>query len=57
MGNEWPAGIRDGRVIVECQWWAACQREATKVRDHPVLGAVPICRYCQDTLERMGGDG
>lgn len=42
-----------------CAWFALCARRATATRDHPVLGAVPICRQCDAKVEWLeaGGSG
>jgi len=34
-----------------CQWFALCDREATHIRRHPVLGNVPICPRCAARVE------
>ena len=36
-----------------CEWFALCDREATRYRDHPVLGQVPICDQCDDRVDRL----
>jgi len=36
-----------------CQWFARCTRIATRTRQHPILGAVPICRQCDQNIEAM----
>ena len=32
-----------GSVNGECRWFAHCDQQATAVREHPILGAVPVC--------------
>jgi len=36
-----------------CQWWALCDREAVGTRQHPILGAVPICLRCWEKVEAL----
>jgi hypothetical protein len=31
---------------VACHWFLACANQAAELRDHPVLGNVPICAHC-----------
>jgi hypothetical protein len=38
-------------MIVICQWFAACTREAHAVVTHPVLGYVPTCQACAEKLD------
>lgn len=38
-------------VLVVCQWFARCTREAAGVVEHPVLGHVPCCQECADSLD------
>lgn len=38
---------------VACAWFAKCDHPANGLRDHPVLGQVPICQRCDDRVERM----
>jgi len=47
-----------GRKIAEkqvkaggCQWFLLCKNKAVKTRDHVILGAVPICKRCDDKIE------
>jgi hypothetical protein len=35
-------------VAVPCQWFARCDRNATTITPHPVLGDVPTCQRCAD---------
>jgi hypothetical protein len=41
--------IKDG-----CRWFLLCKNKATKTRPHPILGAVPICKRCDDKVARLG---
>lgn len=36
-----------------CHWFAKCPNPANGLRDHPVLGDVPICQRCDDKIEAM----
>ncbi|MUL61167.1 MULTISPECIES: hypothetical protein [unclassified Mycolicibacterium] len=36
-----------------CMWWARCVRPANTLKDHPVLGQVPICKPCAEKLDRL----
>lgn len=38
-----------------CQWWATCTNDAALERDHPILGAVPICYDCNDRCDKLEG--
>ena len=40
---------------VPCQWFLKCLNPANGLRDHPVLGPVPICQRCDNRVERLGG--
>lgn len=40
---------------VNCAWFLLCKRAATTVREHPVLGAVPICAACDAKVARLDG--
>lgn len=44
---------QDGNVW-GCQWYALCDNPANGLRDHPVIGDVPICQRCDDKTERLG---
>jgi hypothetical protein len=39
----------ENRVI--CSWFALCDRPATDVVQHPVLGGVPVCARCKRRVE------
>ena len=41
--------LTDGRATA-CNYFALCSNEATGVVEHPVLGYVPTCRRCADTV-------
>ena len=43
----------EARIDQLCQWFALCVREAVTTRPHPVLGDVPICKECNDKIERL----
>jgi hypothetical protein len=43
-----------GSQEVPCEWLALCENPANGLRDHPVLGEVPICQRCDDKVERLG---
>lgn len=36
-----------------CKWFLMCENEATGVRNHPVLGDVPICDRCQSLINHL----
>lgn len=36
-----------------CHWFAKCPNPANGLRDHPILGQVPICQRCDDRVEAM----
>lgn len=40
-----------------CGWFAHCFNDATTTREHPVLGAVPICDRCDGMVERFSDRG
>ena len=42
--------LADGQL---CEWFALCVREAVTTRPHPVLGDVPICKECNDKMDRL----
>ena len=35
----------------ECHWFGGCSRPAMLLREHGILGHVPICEGCNDMLE------
>lgn len=35
----------------KCEWFARCEREATHLVRHGVLGEVPTCERCVDKLD------
>lgn len=41
------------KLPVKCAWFAKCDRPANGLRDHPVLGQVPLCKTCDEWCERM----
>lgn len=46
----------DGSVdiaLVECSWFAKCDRVAYGVEPHPVLGLVPICPPCAAKVAKL----
>jgi hypothetical protein len=44
---------RYGYGYALCEWFAKCTNPANGLRDHPVLGQVPICQRCDDKIERL----
>lgn len=38
-----------------CQWFLLCKNRATMTRPHPLLGNVPICKRCNDKMDKIGG--
>ena len=48
-GNEPPE-------MAACVWFACCPNPANGLRDHPILGDVPICQRCDDRVEKMSTD-
>lgn len=36
-----------------CMWFALCDNDANGLRDAGPLGAVPICKRCDDKVERL----
>lgn len=36
-----------------CEWFALCTNHCTKMREHPVLGRVPICERCDKKVEEL----
>lgn len=47
--------LDDGGNVIEvgCAWFALCDNAATRVREHPVLGSVPICARCDDKVDAL----
>jgi len=41
------------RSCLPCQWFAACTHNAVTERLHPILGAVPICKRCDEKVGRI----
>lgn len=37
----------------ECKWFLMCRNKATTTRKHPILGDVPICKRCNDKMDRI----
>lgn len=37
----------------QCEWFALCDHEADRFRDHPIVGRVRICERCSDLLNGM----
>lgn len=40
------------KLLGQCAWFALCDRPATLLVDHPVLGRVPSCERCQKVVGR-----
>lgn len=38
-----PTGVPEGRQVMRCEWFFACENPAIGTVEHPTLGAVPIC--------------
>jgi len=38
---------------VICEWFLLCENFASNTRAHPVLGDVPICKRCNDKMDRL----
>lgn len=36
-----------------CSWFLLCENPATRLREHPILGGVPICERCDDKVEKL----
>jgi len=61
MPDVYPIEIGDGRVvlvdeenhIITCSWFAKCKRPAAAIRQHSVLGGVPICARCDAKIEEL----
>lgn len=50
----YPSGFEDDpEFVTACAWWAKCPNPANGLRDHPILGDVPICQRCDDKVERL----
>ncbi|MDA3643802.1 hypothetical protein LZ318_11815 [Saccharopolyspora indica] len=43
----WVKRYVDEHTVI-CEWFPACENEATTVQPHSVLGLVPICERCQE---------
>ncbi|URG17454.1 hypothetical protein Mbo2_084 [Rhodococcus phage Mbo2] len=39
-----------------CEWFALCVRPANTYRLHPILGAVPICKECDEKVAHLGNE-
>lgn len=55
---------KSDRVITEdkprpviCSWFLLCQNKATRIRQHPTLGGVPICQSCDELIARLQNEG
>lgn len=44
--------VEETGQLVACHWFALCDHPATSLREHPVLGAVPICTRCEEKVAR-----
>lgn len=42
-----------GNQEIPCQWFAKCANPANGLRDGGPLGPVPICKRCDDKMERI----
>lgn len=50
----YPAGHEDDpRYEAVCSWWARCTNPANTIREHPILGNLPICKRCADKLTHL----
>lgn len=43
---------RPGKTL-KCEWFAMCTNPATMTRSHPILGQVPICKRCDDKMNKI----
>jgi hypothetical protein len=39
--------------VESCRWFVMCNEPATTFEPHPILGDVPICQGCKDTLANL----
>ena len=42
-----------GEPSIFCRWFALCDRPADRVRSHPIMGDVPICKRCDEKCEEL----
>ena len=42
-----------GEPSIFCRWFALCDRPADRVRSHPIMGDVPICKSCDEKYEEL----
>lgn len=52
----WTIYVTDGSLYgeqVKCGWFALCVRDASTYVPHPVLGAVPVCTECAETVRAL----
>lgn len=45
-----------GDAEIGCAWFLLCDNPANGLRDHPILGPVPICVRCDDKVERISNE-
>jgi hypothetical protein len=43
----------EGTEPAVCHWFALCDNPANGLRDGGPLGAVPICKRCDDKMDRI----
>lgn len=50
---ELPALMAQGAPEGQCAWFLLCENDATTTREHPLLGAVPICDRCDEKVKAL----
>ncbi len=48
-----PEAVGCEALVGLCEWFLLCEHPATTTRQHPILGAVPICDRCDAKVEAL----